>query len=91
MRRFFARLSFGDSSSTQNDSRNDHLLEVDHDFYCSNATTSGSTNVKTWNPEFASDPSAWEQEFLNCWDDLKKLILSNLNTNNIEIHNKVCI
>lgn len=88
MRKFFARLSFGDFTASQKNIRYDHSLEVDHDLYYSNATTS-TNNIKTWNPEFASDPSAWEKEFLSCWDDLKKLIFLNLGSNNIEVLNKV--
>lgn len=83
MKKFFAKFS----TKSQNTIKSENTLDVDYNFYCSNAITS-NTNFNTWNPEFASDPSAWENVFLKCWSELKSLLL-NINLINIEMLNKV--
>lgn len=92
MRRFFARLSFGSNANEpsthtfQNNTSNEKALEKEEFWRGALNTLPSSSSSTTWNPEFASDPTAWEQQFLDCWKKLKKIITSQ---NNHKMFNEV--
>lgn len=91
MRRFFARLSFSSNvnepfNNSQNNSINFNEKEKeDQEFWRGGLNTSACSSI-SWNPDFASDPTAWEQQFLAYWKQLKKIVTS---SNNNKMFNEV--
>lgn len=85
MKRFFARFSAGGRSSASSDGASDAHSDRDLGFLRSTATTS---EANIWNPEFASDPNAWENRFLDCWRQLRKLILPVSHANDMDVIDK---
>jgi hypothetical protein len=81
MRRFFARFSIGGRDSPEDTPRSQFQSPKDGD---SSPTTSEiddfffphtvSSATESWTPEYASDPTVWEQQFSKHWNVLEDLL-----------------